>query len=172
MIAGADLTFLYDAKIKAGPVVRDQQRGDLRSVQPDADTVTGVAWLADLDNGAADPEAIADADFVIGEAIYREVLAKIPGHEVCSAKIAGPVPVGIKLINQQRSLLAAMAAEVALTVAIEIEPAGENPPSHWRFPNRRPDSPAPPCHVLRKSDINRNDHSHHGTSSDASRLPR
>jgi hypothetical protein len=36
-VAGADLAFLYDAEIKAGPVVRNQQRCNLRVVQPDAD---------------------------------------------------------------------------------------------------------------------------------------
>src|SRR5580658_8591097 len=38
-IASADLTFLYDAAIKAGPAVRNQQRGNLRVAQPDADPV-------------------------------------------------------------------------------------------------------------------------------------
>ena len=91
-VAGADLAFLYDAEIKAGPVVRNQQRSNLRVVQPDADPVAGVAWLADLDDGAADPEAIADADLVIGEALHCEVLAEIPGHEIRPPKIARPVP--------------------------------------------------------------------------------
>ncbi|MDB5397994.1 MAG: hypothetical protein JWQ55_12, partial [Rhodopila sp.] len=51
-------------------------------------------------------------------------------------------------------MLAAMAAEVPLAVAIEIQPAGENPPRHRLLPDRRPDSPALPRDVLRKSDIN------------------
>ena len=38
----------------------------------------------------ADPEAIADADLVIGEALHREVLAEIPGHEIRPPKIASP----------------------------------------------------------------------------------
>ena len=95
-IAGADLAFLYDAEIKAGPAVRNQQRRHLRVVQPDADPVAGVAWLADLDDGTADPEAIADADLVIGEALHCEVLAEIPGHEIRPPKIARPVPVGVR----------------------------------------------------------------------------
>ena len=61
-----------------------------------------------------------------------------------------------------------MAPEVALTVAIEVQPAGENPPRHRRLPDRRPDSPALPRDVLGESDINRDDHAHHATSADAS----
>src|SRR5580698_2649030 len=70
-VAGADLAFLYDTEIKAGPVVGNQQRSNLRAVQPDADAVAGVAWLADLDDCAADPETIANADLVVGEALHR-----------------------------------------------------------------------------------------------------
>ena len=108
-IASADLTFLDDAEIEAGPAVRNQQRWHLRMLQPDADPVAGVAWLADLDDGAADPEAIADADLVIGEAVHCEVLAEVPGYEIRPAKIARPVPVGFELVYQERTLLAAMA---------------------------------------------------------------
>ncbi len=159
-IAGADFAFLYDAEIKAGPVVRNQQRGisGCSSLMPTP--VAGVAWLADLDDGAADPEAIADADLVIGEALHCEVLAENPGHEIRPPKIVRPVAVGVELVDHDRTLLAAMAAEVPLAVAIEIEPAGENPPRHRRLPDPRPDGPALPRDVLGKSDINRNDHAH------------
>src|SRR5271165_2298825 len=43
----------------------------------------------------------------------------------------------------------------------------ENPPRHRLLPDPRPDRPALPRNVLRKSDIDRNDHAHHGTSGDA-----
>ena len=91
-VAGADLPFLDDAEIKAGPVVRDQQRGHIGAVQSDADPVAGIAWLAHLDDGAADPETIADVDLVIGEALHCEVLAEISGHEIRPPKISAQVP--------------------------------------------------------------------------------
>ena len=114
----------------------------------------------------ADPEAIADADLVIGEALHREVLAEISRHEIRPPKILRPVAVGFELVDHDRTLLAAMALEVSLAVAIEIQPAGDNPPHHRRLPDRRPDSPALPRDVLRKSDIDRNDDTHRGTSAD------
>ena len=95
-IAGAELAFLYDAEIKAGPVVRNQQRRHLRTFQPDAEPVAGVAWLADLDDGTANPEAIADADLGIGEALHGEVLAENPGHEIRPPKVVRPVAVGVR----------------------------------------------------------------------------
>ena len=132
-------------------------------LQPDADPVAGVAWLADLDDGAADPEAIANADLVIGEALHGEVLAKVPVHEIRPTKIARPVTVGSELVDHERTLLAAMGPEVRLAVTIEIQPAGENPPRHRRLPDRRPDSPALPRDVLGKSDVYRNDRAHPDT---------
>ena len=168
-IARADLAFFDDAEIETGPVVRNQQRGNLRIVQSDADPVAGVAWLADLDDGTADPEAITDADLVIGESFHRQVLAEIPGREIRPPKIARPIPVGIELVHHDRTLLAAMALEVPLAVAIEIQLAGDNPPHDRVLPDRRPDSPAPPRDVLRKSDIDRNHDTHRGTSGDVSR---
>src|SRR5438309_5114830 len=116
-------------------------------VQPDADPVAGVAWLADLDYRAADPEAIADADLVIGEALHCEVLAEISGHEIRPPKIPRPVPVGIELVYYERTLLAAMAAQVPLAVAIEIQPARENALRHRRLPDCRPNGPALPRDV-------------------------
>src|SRR3954471_3638291 len=77
-IAGADLAFFDDAEIKAGPAARDQQRRYLRMSQPDAHPVAGVAWLADLDDGTANPEAIADTDLGIGEAPTVRFSPKFP----------------------------------------------------------------------------------------------
>src|SRR6516162_4321356 len=132
-------------------------------LQPDADPVAGVAWLADLYDGTADPEAIADADLTIGETLHCEVLAEVTEHEIRPPKIARPVAVGFELVYQERTLLAAMSAEVRLTVAIEIQSTGENPAGYRLLPDGRPDGPALPRDVLRKSDINRNDHAHLGT---------
>jgi hypothetical protein len=40
------------------------------AVQPDADPLAGVTWVADLYDGTANPEAIADADLGIGDALH------------------------------------------------------------------------------------------------------
>jgi hypothetical protein len=117
-IAGAELAFLDDAEIKAGPAVGNQQRRHLRTLQPDADPVAGVAWLADLDDDTANPESIADAGLGISEALHSEVLAENPGHEIRPPKVVCPVAVGFELVDHERTLLAAMAADVPLAVAI------------------------------------------------------
>lgn len=130
MRSPANLAFLDDSEIETGPAVRNQQRGYLRMLQPDADPVAGIAWLADLDDGTADSKSIADADLGISETLHCEVLAEVTEYEIRSPKIARPVAVGFELVYQERTLLAAMGAEVALAIAIEIQPAGEDPPRH------------------------------------------
>src|SRR4051812_20092453 len=79
-----------------------------------------------------------------------------------------PVAMGFQLVDHDRAIHAAMAAEVALAVAIKVQPAGKNPSRHWLLPDRRPDCPALPRDVLGKPDINRDDHAHHATSADLS----
>ena len=74
-----------------------------------------------------------------------------------------PDPKPEKLLWMNSQYIAAMPAEVPLAVAIEIQSAGENPPRNRLLPDRRPDRPALPRDVLGKSNIDRNDHAHHGT---------
>ena len=92
-IAGAQLAFLDDTQIEAGPVVRYHQRWHLWVFQPDAEPVTGIARLGDLDNGTANPEAIANADVSIGQPVHCEVFAENPMHEIRPHKVVRPVAV-------------------------------------------------------------------------------
>ncbi len=88
-------------------------------------------------------------------------------HQIRPPKVVRPVAVGIKLVDHDRPLLAAMAAKIPLAIAIEIQPARDNPSRDRLLPDRRPDRPALPRDVLRQSDIYRNNHAHQGTSGDA-----
>ena len=51
-----------------------------------ADPEAGHAWLGDLELGLADAVAVADADFVIGQALDGEVLSEVAAFEVCRAR--------------------------------------------------------------------------------------
>ena len=103
--------------------MRDEQRGDARVVHADPDAVAGDAGLGDLEDGGADPVAVADADLVVAEPLDGEVLAELPVDEVVSSELALPVPVGVDLVDEHRALLAAVPGEIALTVAVDVEPA-------------------------------------------------
>jgi hypothetical protein len=48
------------------------------AVQPDADPLEGVTWVADFYDGTANPEAIADADLGIGEALHFKTAPQCP----------------------------------------------------------------------------------------------
>ena len=102
------LAFLEHPQVEAGPVVGDQQRRDPRVVHADADPVAGDPRLGDLEQRGADPVAVADADLVVGEPLDREVLAELPVHEVVAPELALPVAVRRDLVDEDRSMLAAV----------------------------------------------------------------
>ena len=136
------VAFFEHAEVEARAVVRDEHRGDARVVHPDPDAVARDAGLRDLEDGVADPVAIADAHLVIGESVHGEVLAELAVDEVVSSELAFPVPVRVDLVNEHRALLPAVPGEIALTIALDVErsdaagadhgileDAGENRPS-------------------------------------------
>ena len=69
----------------------------------------------------ADPVAVADADLVVAQPLDGEVLAELPVDEVVSSELALPVAVGLDLVDEDRSLLAAVPGEIALAVAVDVE---------------------------------------------------
>ena len=62
LVTGLHVAFFQHAEVEAGPAVGDEQRGNARVVQPDPDAVAGDTGLRDLEDGGADPIAVADAD--------------------------------------------------------------------------------------------------------------
>ena len=86
LVAGFDLALLEDAKIKARPVMRHEQRRHLRLVHPDADPVAGDARLRHLEQRASDPVMVADAHLCVGQAVDREILAELAVSEVVAAE--------------------------------------------------------------------------------------
>src|SRR5262245_38447977 len=122
-VARADLSLLQDAEIEAGPPAGGQERGHLRLVHPDSDAVASGPGLRDLEHGRANPVAIADADLVVHQPLDGEVLAELPVRELAAAQPLLPVAVRLDLVDEDRSLLSPVAAEIALPVALEVEPA-------------------------------------------------
>ena len=123
VVARLDVALLEHPEVEARPAVRDEQRGDPRVVQADPDAVAGDARLRDLEDGGPDPVAVADADVGVGEPVDGEVLAELPGDEVRPAELALPVPIGVDLVDEHGALFAAVPTEIALTVAVDVEPA-------------------------------------------------
>ena len=63
--------------------------------------------------------------------------------------------IGLDLVNEDGALLAAMAVEVALAVALQIEPADPAAPLHGILPDPGVHRAALPRDVAWKSDIDR-----------------
>src|SRR6185295_1397628 len=129
--------------------------GHPRLVHADADAVAGHARLRHLEQRAPDPVAVVDADFVIRQAFDGEVLAELPESEVAPAQLPLPVAVAIDLVDEDGPMLTAVADEVALSIAIQIEPPRHSPPHDGALPHRRMDRLSLPSDIVRKTDVNR-----------------
>jgi len=127
--------------------VGDQQRGHLGHAQAQAHAVAGDPGLGDLELGAADAVPVPDADLVVGQAVDGEVLAEPAVAEVIAAQVAGPVLVGLDLIGHHGALLAAVALQVALAVAVEVQPPRHHRPAHRMLPHAGVHGLALPRHV-------------------------
>ena len=63
--------------------------------------------------------------------------------------------IGVDLVDEDGPLLAAVPGQVALPVAINIEPAHHAGTVDRLFPHTCVDGPASPGHILRHADIHR-----------------
>ena len=75
--------------------------------------------------------------------------------EIGPVQLFLPVAIGFDLIDEGGSLFAAVAAQIALAVSIQIQPADPAPAVHGIFPDRGAYNAALPLDIARKSDIYR-----------------
>ena len=123
LIARLYLALLQHAEVEARPMVGDQQSRDAhrsRRSRPGARHTR----LCDLEDRAADPVAVADADFVVVKAF--DLVAQLPVDEVV-VELSFQVAVGVALVDEDGALLATMPREVALPVALDVELAHRAP---------------------------------------------
>ena len=123
LVAGLDVPLADHAHVEAGPVVADQQRGQVGLAEAQPDPVAGDPGLGDLELRLADPVPVPDAHLVVGQAVDGEVLPELAVHEVVAPEVLLPVLVGLDLVDQYGPLLAAVSVQVALAVPVDVEPA-------------------------------------------------
>ena len=167
-VAGADVAFLEDAEVEARPSAGGQQGRHLRLVHANPDAVAGDARLGDLEQGRADPVAVADADLVVRQSLDGEVLAELPVDEIAAAQPLLPVAIRFDLIDEDRALLSAVAGEIALAVALDVEPPDAATSLHRLLPDAGAHRPSAPLDVARQPDVDREQPGHR----DASHLQR
>ena len=137
--------------------MRDQQGGHLRLVHPQADPVAGDPRLAHLEQRGADAVAVADPDLVIGESFDGEVLAELPVAEIVAVQERLPVAIGLQLVEEDRTVHAAMPGQVALSVAVDVEATDHPPFRDGVLPDPGADRPSLPLHVSWHTDIDRHE---------------
>ena len=89
------------------------------------------------------------------EAIHR--WAERLGHEVVAVELLPPVAVGVELIDVHSSLLATVAGEIALPVAVDVQPPDPTRALNRLLPDSRDDRPALPRDLSRHTDVDRDE---------------
>ena len=90
---------------------------------------------------------------VVGQPLDGEVFAELAVLEVVTAEPPSPEFVGLALVDKHSANFAAMAVEIALPVAVDVQLADHLRPLDGILEDSRVDGPAVPGNVLRHSDI-------------------
>ena len=159
-VAGLDASLGEDPQVEAGPVVGDQQRGQLRLAHPHAHPVAGHPRLGDLELRLADPVPVTDAHLVVGQPVDGQVLPEHPVHEVVAPEVLLPVPVRIELVDEHRPLLTAVPGQIPLPVSVDIQPPHHHRPGHRLLPDPGVHRLALPGDVFRQADVDGHDDRH------------
>ena len=149
------LALFEHAEVEPRTAVGDEESGNPRVVHADPDAVTGHARLGHLEARAADPVTVTDAHLLVGEPFDGEVLAELPVREVVPSQLVLPMSVGVDLVDEHRSLLTAVPRQIALTVALDVEPGDAAAAGDRVLEHAGEDGPPLPRDVLRHADVDR-----------------
>jgi hypothetical protein len=100
-----------------------------------------------------DSVAIADTHCIVWQSLNREIFSELAEDKIAAAQLTFPIPVGFDLVDQNRSVLAAMPGEIALAVTVDIQPPNQAPALDRFLPDTRVHGLAVPRNVTRKSNI-------------------
>jgi hypothetical protein len=109
--------------------------------------------LRDLEQGAADLKTIANANGIVGQPFNGEVLAELSVNEVGPLQLLRPVAIGFELVNEDGSLLTPMAAEICLTISVQIQPSHPAAAMDRTFPDCGAHRSPLPRDIVRKPDV-------------------
>src|SRR5262245_45440116 len=154
-VTGAHLAFAQDAEVEPRSSAGGQESRHPGLVHPNADAIAGDARLGDLEQGAADPISVADAHGIVGQSFDREVLAELSVDEAVSLELLLPMAIRLDLVDEDGALLTPVPGQVALTVAVQIQPADPTAATHGILPDRGAHGATLPLDVARKSDVHR-----------------
>jgi hypothetical protein len=96
---------------------------------------------------------VTNAHFPVRQAIDSEVLAELSVGEIVAAKLALPIAIGVNLVNQNGTVLAAVPNQVSLPIPINIKPADYPSALNWSFPDGGVDGLPLPGDILREAHV-------------------
>ena len=111
--------------------------------------------MSDLEQRAADLEAVADADGIVGQSFDGEVLAELSVDEIGSLELLLPMMIRLDLVDEDGTLLAPVAGQVALTISLQIQPSDSASARHRILPDPGVHRTTPPLDVAWKTDVHR-----------------
>src|SRR5277367_879701 len=154
-VSSTNFALRDDTAIEPWPVMRNNQSRHLRIIHSNSETIAGDTRLSYFKDRSADRVSVPNANLIVGETFHGEILSKLSVLEVISAEFALPIPVGFELINHNGTMFTAVAFEIALAIAVQIEPPSKDAPGDRAFPDRGADDFALPRNLAWQADINR-----------------
>ena len=142
-----------DPEIKPGTVMGDQQTGHFRFAEAHTDPETRDPRLGDLEFGLADAVPVANADLSIAEPVDREVLPEVPRSQVVTPQVALPIVIRLRLVDHHGALFTTMPGEVALAIAVDVEPSDHDRSVKRGLPDAGVNGLALPLHVFGHTDV-------------------
>jgi hypothetical protein len=152
-VAAAYLALLQNPEVEAWPVMRYQECRHARFIRANADAITGDSWLRDFEESVADPVPVANADLVIRKAVDGEVLTELSKAEIATPELSLPVAIGIRLIDEDGALLTSVATQIALAIAVDVQPSYHAPALNRTLPHRGMDRSPFPGDIPRQTDV-------------------
>jgi hypothetical protein len=153
LIPASHLALFQNAEVEARSVMRHKERRHSRFIHANTDAVAGNAGLAHFAKSTANPVSIADTNLIIRKAIDCEIFAELSEDEIASPELLFPVTIGIRLIHEDRALLASVTGQVALAVAVNVKPPNQTPAPNRTLPDRGADHFPFPIDIARKANV-------------------
>lgn len=138
----------------------DQQGGHLRFVHAKAYAVASHPGLRYFEQRIADAVLVADAHFIVGQAVHGEVLTELAMSEILAVQVLLPVPIGVHLVHQHCPVRPAVTGKVSLAVSVDVQ-FPDHPRARDRLlPHTRMRHSALPGNIPGHPDIHRDERGH------------
>jgi hypothetical protein len=96
---------------------------------------------------------VSNADLIVRQSIDSKILSELTIFKVTPGKLLPPIPIGLYLINHHGALFAAVAIEIRLTIAIQIQSSSHDSMRNRAFPDGSAYEFALPFNFARKADV-------------------